>query len=143
MTLSPQKTTIASLFLMVIAGCSNPSDTEMIGQWQLDCSKHPTMSQQQINDIATVNTLSLTVDADSLFFRSVKGNSSLSNWRYGYKVLGVEASSYLLEAAIKGKIVQNISIDVIDGNQLVFGDGWYDDQLVPQHFKGCSFVRSK
>jgi hypothetical protein len=141
MTHTPHKMTITSLLLM-IAGCSNPSDTEMIGQWRMDCANHPAMTQQQIADIANVNTLTLTIDADSFFFRSVQGTTSLSNWRYGYKVLNTEANTYSLEAAIKGKLVNNITVDIIDSNQLVFGDAWYNDQLIPPHFKACRFIRS-
>jgi hypothetical protein len=142
MTSIPQRATITSLLLLVLAGCSNPSSTEMVGKWQLNCSEHPTMNQSQINDIANVNTVDLTVDADSFFFRSVRGTTSLSNWRYGYKVLNINNHIYDLEAAIKGKIVTGLSVEVIANDKLVFGKAWYDDQLIPPTFNGCSFSRS-
>lgn len=140
MIFTPQKLTIASLIL-TIAGCSNPSDSEMIGKWQMDCANHPTMSQQQVADIAAINTIEITIDADRFNFRSVRG-TSLSSWGYGYKVLNVDANSYWLEAAVKGKLVRDITVDVIDSNQLVFGEAWYEAQLIPPRFKACTFIRT-
>ena len=132
---------LASLVVLVTGGCSNPSSTEMVGQWKMDCSGDASMSVQQVENSDNVNTIELTVDADSFFFRSMRGTTSLSNWRYGYKVLEINGSNYALEAAIKGKIVSNIHVDVVDENHLKFGENWFDAQLIPPHFKACSFVR--
>ena len=139
----PFTTNIMSISLLVLAttSCSNPSSNAMIGKWVMNCTDHPTMSSKQIADIKSINTIDLTVDADSLFFRSFRGEKSLSNWRYGYKILGHTGSDYQLEAAIKGEIIQGISINANQPNQLVFSDSWYHDQLIPPHFKGCNFTR--